>query len=528
MSLGAGLRCGKLPGPSHGPGETVAMESRPHVPGYHLAELIATGSTAAVWAAGRTPSHDDLAVKVLPVPGRADLEELAFELSALASTRGAGEHLVKVVDVLPVVDPPAVAVVMERLRHGTLTDLVRARGHLLPGEVVTLLTPVASTLADLHGAAVLHGDLAPSNVGLDALGRPVILDLGVATVIGTSRDDIYGTPGFVAPEVVAGGIPTPAADVYALGALGWYALTGEAPPAPAERPRLGNLVPTVPAPLVETLEQAMQPDPERRPRARDLSTILYGSATAVPIRPGPPGDPATMLTQRVRELARAAAREDAAPREWTRAGRRAVLRRRSRAAHLRVAAALVAMVVLGGAGVAVASAQRGTASLPTAPGSSPTPLVAAIETARGADIDPADRFIALLEPLVRARADAWNRADPDLLADCFAPASTALEVDSEVLAGALADGHRYEGVTFAAVEVDPVSETEDRVTLETTLTTGPYVVRTSAGHETRAGSSARVRLMLQRVEPSTGGPVGSASNATVSAWRIARVEEVDL
>ncbi|MGA8045458.1 MAG: serine/threonine-protein kinase [Dermatophilaceae bacterium] len=503
------------------------MESRPNVPGYHLAELIAAGSTAEVWAAGRTPGGDDLAVKVVPVPGRADLEDLAFELSALASTRGAGEHLVRVVDVVPVPDPPAVAVVMERLRHGTLTDLVGARGHLLPGEVVTLLTPVASALADLHDAAVVHGDLSPSNLGLDAHGRPVVLDLGVSAVIGTPRDEIYGTPGFVAPEVVAGGIPTPAADVYALGALGWFALTAEAPPLPADRPGLTSVVPTVPGALVDALEQALHPDPERRPQARDLSSALYGSATALPIRPGAHGDPAMMLTQRVRDLARAAAREDAESVTRTRAGRRAALRRRSHAARLRVAAALVAMVVLGGVGVAVASAQRGTAPAPTAPGSSAPPLTSAGATAQGGAVDPAERFTAILEALVRARADAWNGADPDLLADCFAPASTALTRDRELLAGALAQGHRYEGVTFAAVAVDTVSESEDRVTLETTLTTGPYAVRTFGGHEARAGSSARVRLVLVRVGAAPGGSVpASGSDPAGPGWRIAGVDAI--
>ena len=510
------------------------MESRPHIPGYHLTELIAVGSTAAVWAAGRAPGDEDLAVKVVPVPGGADPDAIAFELSALAATRGAGEHLVRVLDVLAVPDPAAVAIVMERLRQGTLTDLVRARGHLLPGEVVTVLAPIAATLADIHDAAVVHGDVSPSNVGLDAEGRPVILDLGVSAVIGAPRDEVYGTPGFVAPEVVAGGIPTPAADVYALGALGWFALTAEPPPAPADRPDLASVVPTVPDSLGEALEQAMHPDPQRRPQSRDLATALYGSATPLPIRPGALGDPAAMLTQRVRDLARAAAQEDADSAARTRAGRRAALRRRSHAARLRVAAALLAMVALGGVGVAVASAQRGTAPAPSAPASSPAPAQAsagALATDGGAL--PSDvRFTAILEALVAARADAWNAADPALLADCFAPASTALVRDRELLAGALVGGHRYEGLTFSAARVDTLSETEARVILETTLTTGAYAVRSSAGHETRAGSSVRVRLVLVRVDVASGEPVpapasASGPGAADPGWRIAGVEAVD-
>ncbi|WP_193315379.1 serine/threonine-protein kinase [Nostocoides sp. F2B08] len=503
------------------------MQQPPQVPGYHLTEHIATGSTAVVWAGGRSPGSADLAVKVIPIADRDDLHDLTFELSALAMTWGSGEHLVRVVDVVPVLDPPAVAVVMERLRHGTLADLVRARGHLLPGEVVTLLAPIASTLADLHDAAVLHGDLSPANVGLAGDGRPVLLDLGVSAVIGTPCEEVYGTPGFVAPEVVAGGAPTSSADVYALGALGWFALTGEPPPIPADRPRLADLDPTVPAALGEALAQALHPDPELRPRPRELSTVLSGSTHALPVRPGAQGDPATMLTQRVRELARAAAREDAALAASTRADRRAVLRRRSRAAHLRVAAALVAMVLLGGVGVAVASAQRGTA-VPTAPGPGGTPSAVSVTAADDEPVDPADRFAAMLEPLVRARADAWNGADPDLLTACFAPASVALEQDRELLAGALAEGHRYEGVSFAARAVEAVSESEDRVTLEATLTTDPYAVRISGGRDTRPGTTTRVRLELVRVDTSADGVVDPpGSEAATTGWRIADIEAVD-
>lgn len=504
------------------------MQQAPRVPGYHLTEHIATGSTAVVWAGGRTPGSADLAVKVIPVAGPEELQDLTFELSALAMTWGSGEHLVRVVDIVPVLEPPAVAVVMERLHHGTLADLVRVRGHLLPGEVVTLLTPVASTLADLHDAAVVHGDLSPSNLGLDGHGRPVVLDLGVSVVIGTPCEEVYGTPGFVAPEVVAGGAATPTADVYALGAVGWFALTGEPPPLPADRPSLSGLEPTVPGALAEALEQALHPDPERRPRARELSTALYGSTDALPVRPGAHGDPATMLTQRVRELARAAEREDADVAMRTRADRRAVLRRRSRGARLRVAAALVAMVVIGGAGVAVASAQRGVTTSPTAPGPGPTPIIASGPAADDGSVEPAERFAAMLEPLVRARAAAWNDADPDLLTACFAPGSAALEHDRDILAEALAEGHRYEGVSFAAEQVEAVSETEDRLTLEATLTTDPYAVRTSGGRDPRPGSATRVRLVLVRVDASTAGSVPSpGSEPAATVWRIGGVEAVD-
>ena len=278
------------------------MDIRPRVPGYRIGELIARGSTATVWAATAVGTDRELAVKVVPVARGDDEERLALELSALAVARGTDAHLVTVVDVLALTDPaPAVAIVMERLRQGTLTRLVATRGHLTPGEVVTVLTPVAVTVATLHDAAVVHGDLSPSNVGFDGRGRPVVLDLGVSTVIGTPREEIYGTPGFVAPEVVSGEPHTPHSDVYAIGALGWFALTGEPPPIPSERPGLDRIAADVPAAMQEALERALHPRPRSTPPRRRRRSSRGRAPTRRPCSPtGFASEPEPRHTQQVR------------------------------------------------------------------------------------------------------------------------------------------------------------------------------------------------------------------------------------
>ena len=98
-----------------------------------------------------------------------------------------------------------------------------------------------------------------------ALGLVVLLlslfvgelgDLGLGHVVGELSPGVWGTDGFVAPEVVLGADPTPAADVYGLGALGWLCLTGAAPGPPGLRPPLADLSLAGPdaVPLVEALE----------------------------------------------------------------------------------------------------------------------------------------------------------------------------------------------------------------------------------------------------------------------------------
>ena len=490
-----------------------AVADPPTLAGYSLGDLIGRGSTATVWAASDRAGRD-LAIKVVPV-GVGDSEgALALELSALAVTGTGLEHLVTVHEVIGIADPePALAIVMDRVRHGTVHDLVTTRGHLHPGEVVTLLAPVAVTAARLHSAAVVHGDLSAANVGLDSRGRPVILDLGVSAVIGMPREEVYGTPGFVAPEVVAGQPVTPSADVYAMGALGWYALTGAPPPLPADRPELTDLVPEVPAEMAAALEQALHPDPSARCSAGELATAVYESATAVPITPSVGTTSETMLTHRVRELARSAGDAGSAR---SRRDRREELRSRTRAAHLRIIATLILALVLGGAGAAVAASGRGADRAP-APAANPSPTTATVadQTPPPAPATPAPSAEQILADLVAARASAWESGDPQALTDVFADGSAALEQDVALLDAARDGGHRYVGLRFAVEGTRLLEESTDRMRIAATVTTGAYAVRTESAAgtsvEERGTRSDPVEFVLTREAP---GP-----------WRIAEIRQ---
>ena len=496
---------------------TSRREIPPVVPGYAIGALIAHGTFSTVWSARALDGAEELAVKVVPVAGRPtttddsgqDVDSLAFELSALASTRGKGEHVVEVHDVVAIEDPaPAVAIVMQRLRFGTLARLVTTRGHLTAGEVVTLVTPIAHTLGVLHEGAVIHGDLSPSNVGFDDLGRPVLLDLGVSAVIGTPREHVYGTPGFVAPEVAAGQVPTAGADVYGVGALGWYALTGEPPASPAERVSLTELVPTVPGALAEAIERALEAEPEHRGTAHDLATAVYEATRPAPISMVHGDDPALFLTHRVREIAREA-REP-----MTRTERRSDLRSRSRRSHLRVLATLVVAVLLGGVGVAVAASSRapvptlgaveGAATKPptTKPSTAePATTATPVSASATATADPTAHEV--LQGLLDTRARAWTKGSTEDLAAVFAPDTPMLAHDAAALAQA--SGFVYEGLEFVASEVRVHSESSGRITVLATVTTSPYDVRRVAGTdakdpdvEPRPGARSRLRFILTR------------------------------
>ncbi len=96
-----------------------------------------------------------------------------------------------------------------------------------------VLQKLALGLTALHDAGRLHRDIKPSNVLVDARGRLVLVDFGLATSFGERADlslsTLAGTPGYMAPEQIKGGAPSPAWDWYAVGVLLYEALTGRLP-----------------------------------------------------------------------------------------------------------------------------------------------------------------------------------------------------------------------------------------------------------------------------------------------------------
>ena len=197
--------------------------ARPEIPGHRVEAVIGTGSSAVVWS-GTDASGRRVAIKV-PHRGRDEIDrhQAMAEQQVLLAVQH--DHLVPLRSVVPLADGRE-ALVFDLVRGAQLVGMVRSRGHLRPGEVVTVLTPVCEAVAHLHAAGGLHADISPANITVTPDGRPVLLDLGAARVAGREPGAVHGTPGFVAPEVRLGSEPNEAADVYALGAVAWFCLTG--------------------------------------------------------------------------------------------------------------------------------------------------------------------------------------------------------------------------------------------------------------------------------------------------------------
>jgi serine/threonine-protein kinase len=132
------------------------------------------------------------------------------------------------------VDSPYLFLVVEKL-HGTdLRKILRQRGMLPETVTAAVGHELCSALAVAHEQGIIHRDLKPANVMLTTDGRVVLTDFGIVKAVreGSAVDgfhettDIVGTPGYMAPEQLGGGELGPHTDLFALGALLYYAGTG--------------------------------------------------------------------------------------------------------------------------------------------------------------------------------------------------------------------------------------------------------------------------------------------------------------
>ena len=166
----------------------------------------------------------------------------------------------------------------ELVRGESLDEIVQARGPLGAREAALVGLDVCAALAAVHNAGLLHRDVKAQNVMRESGGRIVLMDFGTGEALaGTNR--LVGTPLYLAPEIFRGQKASVQSDVYSVGVLLYYLVTGAFPVAAAtmeqlerahanhHRRPLRDLRPDVPEGFVRVVERALDSDPLRRYRS---------------------------------------------------------------------------------------------------------------------------------------------------------------------------------------------------------------------------------------------------------------------
>jgi DNA-binding beta-propeller fold protein YncE len=281
-----------------GAGEAAEPEPGSEFAGHRIEAVIGRGGMGVVYRARNLALDLDRALKVLAprLSGDPRFRDRFRRESRLAASI---EHP----NVIPVhaagEERGQLYIAMRLVEGRDLRDLISEEGLLNPGAAAGLVGQVAAALDAAHRAGLVHRDVKPANVlvggGADA-GRVYLTDFGISrtsqageTV--TATGELVGTADFIAPEQIAGDTVDRRADVYALGGVLHYALTGE-PPFPREnelatlfahanasRPRPSATRPGLPPALDEVVARAMAVRPEDRyESAGDLARALTAAA----------------------------------------------------------------------------------------------------------------------------------------------------------------------------------------------------------------------------------------------------------
>ncbi|WP_068057506.1 protein kinase domain-containing protein [Nocardia xishanensis] len=260
--------------------------------GFDDAEEIGRGGFGVVYRCAQAGLDRVVAVKVLT----ADLDEdnrARFFREERAGGRLTGHPNIVHVLHAGITDNGRPFIVMPYYPHGSLDARIRNNGPLDLREALHLGVKLAGALETAHRFGVLHRDVKPGNVLFTDYGEPTLVDFGIAHIAGgfvTGTGIVTGTPAFTAPEVIAGEPPSPAADVYGLGATLFAAITGH---AAFERRSGEDLVAQfvrissgpvpdlreegISADVGAIVEHAMGGDPRGRPSAMELGEQLQAS-----------------------------------------------------------------------------------------------------------------------------------------------------------------------------------------------------------------------------------------------------------
>ncbi|GGN28558.1 hypothetical protein GCM10011609_84760 [Lentzea pudingi] len=264
-------------------------EGRLIVGRYRLAQWISQGSMGVVWRAHDVRLLRDVAIKQIKLgsTGVTYKRDEAVQRTLREGRIAARLRHPNAVTVYDVVEEEGLPwLVLEYLPSRSLATVLVERGSLPYQEVALIGSRLASALAAAHRAGIVHRDVKPSNVLIGHNGEIKLTDFGISRAAGdvtvTAAGLIAGTPAYLSPEAVHGARPDSPADVFALGATLYAAVSGDPPfgsdddtMAVMQRIASGWVPPPHNAgPLSAILMSLLKSTPEERPSMTSVRRML--------------------------------------------------------------------------------------------------------------------------------------------------------------------------------------------------------------------------------------------------------------
>jgi serine/threonine protein kinase len=276
---------------------------------YELLDQVGAGGMGSVWRARDTRTGDLVAVKVLGQHSASVLARFVRE----QAIRVRHPHVVAPTGWAAQDD--LVVLAMDLVPGGSVQQLLDEHGALPVGYAARLVEQLLMALAAIHAAGLVHRDVKPANLLLDATGAgdPHLRlgDFGVAAPVADRRyttvPGAIGTDGYMAPEQARGALPDPCQDLYAVGRVGLQLVTGL---PPWQQSGIGS------SRLRPLLERLLVVDPEQRIASAEAALRLLRRLD-IPAEPGPPVlDRLAPLPDGRRSIRQPGARADRTPVDW--------------------------------------------------------------------------------------------------------------------------------------------------------------------------------------------------------------------